>query len=100
MGLFSGLLMLPLAPVRGVAWVAEQVAEEADRQLYDERRIRAELLQLELEAEDGNLDEEERRAREDKLFERLEVAQARRASAEVGLAQDEAARPWEERPNG
>ena len=33
MGLISGLLMLPLAPVRGVAWIGEQIAEEADRQL-------------------------------------------------------------------
>ena len=40
MGLFTGLLTLPLAPVRGVVWVAEQVAQEADRQLYDEDRIR------------------------------------------------------------
>jgi len=34
-GLISGLLTLPLAPVKGAAWVAEQVADEADRELYD-----------------------------------------------------------------
>jgi hypothetical protein len=99
MGLFTGLLTLPLAPVRGVVWVAEQVAEEADRQLYDESRIRGELLQLELDAEDGKLDEEERRALEDQLFERMAVAQARRAWGEIGVAQETAAQPWEERPN-
>jgi hypothetical protein len=71
MGLFTGLLTLPLAPVRGVAWVADQVAQEADRRLYDESSIRAELWQLELEAEDGEIDEGERRAREDELLERL-----------------------------
>jgi Gas vesicle protein G len=86
MGLFTGLLTLPLAPVRGVAWVAEQVAEEADRQLYDEERIRAELVQLEIEADEGRLDDEERQHMEDELFERLAVAQARKRG--------EDAEPW------
>jgi hypothetical protein len=82
MGLFTGLLTLPLAPVRGVAWVAEQVASEAERQLYDEDRIRAELMQLELDAEDGKLDEEERHRQEDELFERLAMAQALRSEGQ------------------
>jgi hypothetical protein len=75
MGIFSGLLTLPLAPVRGVMWVAEQVADEAQRKLYDEDQIRAELLQLELDSEEGKLSEEERARNEDDLFERLAVAQ-------------------------
>lgn len=76
MGLFTALLTLPLAPVRGVAWVAEQVMEEMDRQLYDEDNIRREMLQLELDFEDGEIDEEERRAREEDLLERLAISQA------------------------
>ena len=40
MGLITGLLTLPLAPVRGVAWVAEQVAEEAEREGNDGTRAR------------------------------------------------------------
>ncbi len=87
MGLFTGLLTLPLAPVRGVAWVTEQLMEEAERQLYDEQRIRAEILALELEYEDGNIGEEERAAREEELFERLNISRARAAAA-----QEEAAR--------
>jgi len=78
MGLISGVLTLPLAPVRGLAWVAEQLQEEAESQLYDEERIRAELLQLELDSEEGRVDEAERAAREDELFERLAVAGMRR----------------------
>jgi hypothetical protein len=35
-GLLTGLLTLAPARVRGVAWIAEQHADEADRQLYDE----------------------------------------------------------------
>ena len=77
MGLFTTLLTLPIAPVRGVVWVAEQMADEADRQLYDEDRIRSELLQLEIDYDDGKLDEEERERMEQDLFERLAVAQAR-----------------------
>ncbi len=77
MGFFTGLLTLPLAPVRGVVWVAEQLAEEAERELYDEDRIRAQLLQLELDVEEGRLDEHERVQREDELFERLAVARLR-----------------------
>ncbi len=77
MGLFTGLATLPLAPVRGVVWVADKLVEEADRQLYDESNIRRELLQLEMDFDDGKLSEEERQHREDDLFERLAVSQAR-----------------------
>ena len=84
MGLITGLLTLPLAPVRGAAWVAEQIAAEADRQLYDEDQIRRELLQLELEFEEGALDEEELPDREEMLLERLAVSQERAAAGEVG----------------
>jgi hypothetical protein len=80
MGLFTGLLTLPLAPVRGVAWVAAQVTDEVQRQMYDEDWIRGELLQLELEAEDGLIGDEERASREDELFERLAMAQSLRDS--------------------
>ena len=41
MGLISGLLTLPLAPVRGTVWIAEQVLEQAEREYYDEGAIQA-----------------------------------------------------------
>ena len=80
MGLFSSLLLLPLAPVRGVAWVVEQVADEADRQLYDPAAIRREFMQLELDAEDGKLSPEEHEFEEQRLLDRLAVSQARIAA--------------------
>jgi hypothetical protein len=49
MGLITGLLTLPLAPVRGVAWIGEQVADQASRELDSEARIRRELGRLEVE---------------------------------------------------
>jgi Gas vesicle protein G len=76
-GLFTGLITLPLAPVRGVVWVAERIAEEVDRELYDEGNIRAQLLQLELDHEDGKLSDEERSAEEEVLLQRLAISQAR-----------------------
>ena len=77
--MFKELALLPLAPVRGTAWVAEQLAEEADRQLYDEDRIKRELVQLEIDAEEGRIGPEERAAMEDDLLERLAVARQRAA---------------------
>ena len=79
MGLFKELALLPLAPVRGTAWVAEQLAEEADRQLYDEDNIKRELVQLELDQDDGLIDEVERERMERDLLERLAVARQRAA---------------------
>jgi len=68
MGLISGLLTLPLAPVRGTAWVAEQVLEEAERQHYDPARIRRELEDVEERRRSGELTDEQL---EDDLVERL-----------------------------
>lgn len=82
MGLFATLVTLPLAPIRAVAWVTEQVAEEVDRQMFDEARIRGELLQLELAYEEGLVADEERAAIEDELLERLAIARQRRREGE------------------
>jgi hypothetical protein len=76
-GFFTGLVTLPLAPVRGAAWVAEQVADEADRQLYDEEQIRREMMQLELDYDDGEIGDEERADMEDALLDRLAIARER-----------------------
>lgn len=75
MGLFTGLITLPLAPVRGVVWVGQQVVQEMERELYDEDSIRRELWQLELEYDDGLIEEGERQVREEALLERLAMSQ-------------------------
>jgi hypothetical protein len=82
MGLFTGLITLPLAPVRGTAWVARQIAEEAERQMYDESRMRGALLQLELDHDAGIVDDAEYGERMDALLERMSIA--RQASAAQG----------------
>ena len=83
MGLITGLVTLPLAPVRGVAWIAEQVAEEAARELDGEERLRRELGRLGLEHDLGDLSDEEFEQREDELLERLAVV--RRERTEEGI---------------
>jgi hypothetical protein len=70
MGLFTGLLTLPLAPLRGTVWVAEQLAAEAERQMRGEprRRILAAERQLEL----GLISAEEYEVIEDEALAQLE----------------------------
>ncbi len=72
MGLISGLLTLPLAPVRGVAWIAEILHEQALAEFYDENTIRRALTELELAREAGQLDEDEYERQADLLLERLQ----------------------------
>jgi hypothetical protein len=74
MGLFTGLLTLPLAPVRGTMWIAEQIAEEAARQMDEGRTIRRQLAEVELRYERGELTVEELEEIEDGLLERLRLA--------------------------
>ena len=77
MGLLTGLLTLPLAPVRGVVAVADQVRPRAEEEFYDPVRIRRELEHVEQLRADGTLSEEEATAWEDELVERLLVARQR-----------------------
>ena len=88
MGLLKELVLLPIAPVRGTAWVAEQIADEADRRLYDEDSIKRELLQLELDEEKGLIGPEERERLEHELMDRLAVAR-QRAAEERAYAEEE-----------
>jgi hypothetical protein len=84
-GLFKELVLLPLAPVRGTTWVAEQIADEADRQLYNEDQIKRELVQLEIDEQDGVIGAEERERMEHDLLDRLAVAR-QRATEEAEMA--------------
>ena len=76
MGLISAILTAPLAPVKGVAWIAEQVHDEAMRELYDPDSIQRTLDKVQLDRELGVIDDAEADRREDELLERLiEVTQ-------------------------
>jgi cytochrome c-type biogenesis protein CcmI len=71
MGLITGLLTWPLAPVRGVAWIAEQVRQEAERQWMDPAALREALADVQARREAGLIDDAEADRLEDELIERL-----------------------------
>jgi hypothetical protein len=75
-GFVTGLLGLPLLPLRGVIWVAEQVHSQAMEQYYDPARIRAQLEEIEEARQAGTMSEEECDELEDELLERLRGPQA------------------------
>jgi hypothetical protein len=81
-GLITGLLTLPLAPVRGTIWVAEQVRQEAERQYYDPAAIRRQLEEVDELRKLGRISEEEAEQMEDELVERLMESRRRRAAGE------------------
>jgi hypothetical protein len=74
MGLITGLLTLPLAPVRGTVWIAERIYEQAEAEMNDERTIRSQLLEIEAAREAGEIDEATAAEAEDILLERLIAA--------------------------
>jgi hypothetical protein len=78
MGLLSGLVLLPLAPLRGTIWLAERLAAYAEEQLDDERAIRKLLLEAEAALDAGDLSEEEFDRIEDELLDRIDVVRARK----------------------
>jgi Gas vesicle protein G len=69
-GLITGVLLLPLAPVRGVFWVAEQINEEVNRRYYGEGAIVKELREVDEARRSGALTEQEAAKREEALLER------------------------------
>ena len=71
MGLFTGVLTLPLAPVRGTVWIAEKLQEQAELELYDESALQRQLAELAAARETGEYDELEIEQAEDVLIERL-----------------------------
>jgi hypothetical protein len=70
MGLLEGLL-LPLAPIRGVVWLGEQLSEIASRQLADPTLIRGQIVEIEEAREAGALSDEEAEELEGPLLRRL-----------------------------
>ncbi|WP_042387446.1 gas vesicle protein GvpG [Streptacidiphilus melanogenes] len=76
MGLFSQILTLPLAPVRGTIWVLERVVETAENEYYDPGPIERELADLEKALLAGEIDEETFDRCEDELLDRLDEIRA------------------------
>ena len=77
MGLFTGLVGLPLAPLRGTVWVAEQVLQQAEEEYYDPARIKEQLDAVEQARAAGELSDDEATEIEDALVDRLIESRSR-----------------------
>jgi hypothetical protein len=73
MGLITGLLTLPLAPVRGTMWLASVIQARAEQEAFDEPAILEALAELDAARADGAFSEEEIEEAEDALLEQLLV---------------------------
>jgi hypothetical protein len=78
MGILSGIFGLPLAPIKGVAWMAERLREEAERQYYDPASIQRQLEEVAAAKADGTLSEDDGAELERELVARLLEGSRRR----------------------
>jgi Gas vesicle protein G len=76
------LLTAPLTlPVEGMKFVFRQVAELADQELNDEGTLREQLLLLQLQLEEGDIDEDDFAEQEAVLLARMREIRARKRAA-------------------
>lgn len=71
MGLITGILGLPLAPLRGTVAIGEQILRQAEDTYYDPAIIKRQLESVERMREDGTLSDVEAEWWEETLLERL-----------------------------
>ena len=77
MGLLSGLLLLPITgPVRGLQFVLEQIKAEVDAEQLDEGRVEAELMELSVRHDLGEISDEDYAEQETALLEQLDAIRA------------------------
>jgi gas vesicle protein GvpG len=74
MGLITALVTLPLAPVRGVGWIAERLYERAWEEAFSEAAIRRELTAAQRDLEEGRMTEQDYDDIEEVLIQRLIAA--------------------------
>jgi len=72
MGLLSTLAGLPLAPLKGLMGMARYIQQQAEQERAEElARLQAELLELQLLRDSGEVQEEELASKEDELLEKV-----------------------------
>ena len=78
------LLGAPITlPLAGMKFVFQQVADLADQELNDEGALREQLLLLQVQLEEGDIEEDEFVEREADLLARMrEIKERKRAAAE------------------
>jgi hypothetical protein len=73
-GLITNVLLLPLAPVRGVAWVAAIIGEEANREMAASASPVRALEDLAARTANGEISPAEAEALEAEIIERMLAA--------------------------
>lgn len=92
MGLIKELVLLPAAPLRFTVWVAEKVAEEAERKEFSPAAGVQKIDEIEEKRERGEISEDEAAEVEGEILEQ----QVQRAQPEAPVG----AEPEEGEPNG
>lgn len=80
---FMEWLIMP-APVRGVIWIGQKMAAQAEREIYDVGAIRGRLQELETRYDLGEISEEEYLEAEEALLARLRAAREHLAAGKDG----------------
>jgi gas vesicle protein GvpG len=83
MGLVTGLLTLPLAPVRGVVWIAERIRDQAEQELFDPAMIQRQLAEVDAAQAAGELSDEEAAELQDELLGRLRTSMSGRGHGDA-----------------
>ncbi len=84
------LLGAPLTlPLAGMKFVFQQIADLAEQELNDESVVRDQLLLLQVQLEEGDIDEDEFVEREAELLARMREIKARKRAALEQAGQDE-----------
>jgi hypothetical protein len=84
MGLITGVLLLPLAPVRAIGWVADILIDEAEREMAARDSPARALEELAAAVATGEMSPEEAEAREAQIIERMLAASDAGAGVSVG----------------
>ena len=92
------LLTLPLsAPIAGIRYCLEKVAEVAEKEMWDEEPVREQLILENQAYEEGRLDEETFRTREAELLARLRELKEHRREVARTQAEEQAGSAVDER---
>lgn len=76
MGLLTGILTLPLAPVRGVVALGKIIQEQVEQELHSPAAIRARLEEIEDRHQRGLISDEEARRAEEAVLDDIQRTRA------------------------
>jgi hypothetical protein len=76
MSLLTNLLLFPITgPARGISFILNTIADQADQEFTSADKVREKLMELQLRYDMGEVSEEEYAANEAFLLERLNAIQ-------------------------